>query len=266
MKDRFWLGGGVALTILLLLTAGQVLAWGYDRYSNVTVEIVSDDRGALPRYPAEFRDGTQRSYVEARDNERYRIVVHNGTGERVGVVIAVDGRNIISGEQSHLAPNERMYVLDPYRAGEFEGWRTGRDQVNRFYFTGMSDSYAAAWGDYSAMGVIAVAAYQGRERRQYGNREGRERDRSMSPSGPRAQRESPGTGFGEGEWSPSTQVYFEPEGRPISQEFIKYEWQSTLCKRGIIDCRRNRHQRHEGNRFWPNHDNGYAPPPPRWGR
>jgi len=36
--------------------------------------------------------------------------------------------------------------------------RSAQDKINRFYFTDVPDSYAAAFGDESAMGVIAVAA------------------------------------------------------------------------------------------------------------
>ncbi len=245
----------------------QVEAMGFDRNSEVTVEIVSDERGPLPKYDAGFgNEYNRRSYVAALDGERYRIWVSNRSGNRVGLVIAVDGRNIISGEQSQLGPHERMYILGPYQTGQYEGWRTGRNLVNRFYFTGMSDSYAAAWGDYTAMGVIAVAVYQSRhedrsiprEFQRNNSPQERRLDRPMA----RGQREAPGTGYGESEWSPSRPVEFFPQDRPAVKEFIKYEWYATLCKRGIIDCQRPR----GGNRFWPewDHDRGFAPPPPRW--
>ena len=59
-----------------------------------------------------------------------------------------------------LRADERMYVLPPHESATYEGWRTERDTVNRFYFTEPGDSYAAAFGDRSAMGVIAVAAFR----------------------------------------------------------------------------------------------------------
>lgn len=249
------------------VVTGQAMARGGDDYSDVTVEVVSDDRGPLPKYDAGFGDEhARRSYVAARDGERYRIWVNNRSDERIGLVIAVDGRNIISGDKSYLAPHERMYILGPRQSGEYDGWRTGRDRVNRFYFTGMSDSYAAAWGDYSAMGVIAVAVYRSRYEYRHEPREPWEDLRQGAPPAegdrPMAQREAPGTGYGESEWSPSRTVRFTPEDHPVAREFIKYEWYATLCKRGIIDCRDHR----PDNRFWPGpgHDGGYAPPPPRW--
>lgn len=267
MNTRHMILGLLAMLFAVWpLTTGQAGAKDFDRMGDVSVEIVSDDRGPLPRYDAGFgNQRNRRSYVAAQDGERYRIWVSNRGGTTVGLVIAVDGRNIISGERSDLGPNERMYVLGPYQTGQYEGWRTSRNQVNRFYFTGMSDSYAAAWGDSTAMGVIAVAVYEGRhgERDEpwtFRSEKGRP-DRQMDAPMARGQREDPGTGYGETEWSPSRPVQFFPKERPSVREFIKYEWHATLCRRGIIDCR----EYGRGNRFWPEYrrHGGFAPPPPR---
>ena len=40
--------------------------------------------------------------------------------------------------------------------------------------------------------------------------------------------------------------------------YLKYEWRSTLCKLGVIECVRQ--PRRPPNRFWDS--GGYAPPPP----
>ncbi len=64
---------------------------------------------------------------------------------RVGVVVAVDGRNIISGKQSWLRNDERMYILEPYGVGEFKGWRTSLDSINRRYFLAGFASGIAIW-------------------------------------------------------------------------------------------------------------------------
>ena len=89
----------------------------------------------------------------------------NRTAERVGVVIAVDGRNIISGKKSDLKHTEDMYIVDGYGQARYDGWRTDRDTVHRFYFTDTADSYSMrTFEDSSAMGVIAVAVYREKER------------------------------------------------------------------------------------------------------
>ena len=125
----------------------------------VEVSIVTDNGHSLPFYPHKSSHGLKKVYAEAVKGDHYRIVVRNKLNRRVGVVVAVDGRNIISGQKSWLKNNERMYILEPYATNEYSGWRTGQERVNRFYFTDVPDSYAAAFGDQSAMGVIALAVY-----------------------------------------------------------------------------------------------------------
>jgi hypothetical protein len=197
-------------------------------------------------------------YVEAVKGDQYSILVRNLLNRRVGVVIAVDGRNIVSGQKSWLRNDERMYILEPYGQGEFKGWRTGLDSINRFYFTDAADSYAAAFHDESAMGVIAVAVYPEAQRQDAA-------DLSRSSMGParwdeasaKSVGESAGTGFGRQERSPARVVAFDPESAAAEKVYLKYEWRSTLCRQGIVQCRPARLPR---NRLWD--DDGFAPPPP----
>lgn len=252
------------MTILML---GSSVAWA-QRFDvdGVDVEVVGDQGRSLPRYPLrENRPSVYKAYVEAVRGQNYSVQIRNRTNQRVGVVIAVDGRNIISGDRSNLRPNERMYVLGPYQQETYEGWRTGRNRVNRFYFTEAGDSYAGAWGDYSAMGVIAAAAfreataYPSQPWAQDGPGFSDQRGLRQAPSAaPKAQSE-PGTGYGESEWSPSRRVEFEPERRPFAQYFLKYVWRETLCRQGVIECDGGRRPK---NRFWDDNE-GFAPPPPK---
>jgi hypothetical protein len=259
------------LMLLLLGTAGLVggtpSAWARHASDWVDIEIIDDRGRVLPQFPVERGDrrDTRRAYVEARRGRNYSVRVSNHSRERVGLVIAVDGRNIISGAKSHLAPREQMYVLNPRDSAVYEGWRTARDRVNRFYFTDAADSYADAFGDRSAMGVIAVAVF--RERARYGLPL-KEQEYSGPGGRPDPTRRSltarePGTGFGESEWSPARRVEFEPDERPVARHFLKYEWRESLCRKGVIECRRP--DPRPRNRFWPDHpepDGGFAPYPP----
>ena len=188
----------------------------------VEVSIVTDNGWSLPFYPHKSSHGLKKVYAEAVKGDHYRIVVRNKLDRRVGVVVAVDGRNIISGQKSWLKNNERMYILEPYAVYEYSGWRTAQDRVNRFFFTDAPDSYAAAFGDQSAMGVIALAVYPEVQRYK------RPADLSTTaPGAPRADAkekaspsargeasQSAGTGYGREEYSPSRQVSFEPKQGP----------------------------------------------------
>lgn len=251
---------------LLPILALQVQARGFDR-EDVEIEVISDNRGSLREYPVDSYGHKQRSYIAVRDGEYYSIRVRNRTDERVGVVIAVDGRNIITGKKSWLKRDEAKYVLDPWETAEYEGWRTSRKRVNRFYFTDVDDSYADNWGDHSAMGVIATAVFREKEyqRKPQHYSESNKSRRLSSKSEMRSRSDSAGTGFGESEWSPSHKVKFKARKKPMFKKFIKYEWRKTLCRRGIISCRHD-NDWDQHNRFWPDKhwnrkDDGFAPFP-----
>lgn len=252
------------LMIFMGLAAG---AWGGSAGEAVEVRIRSDNGSELPFYPVAAQQPNRKAYAEARKGDQYSIVVRNLLNRRVGIVAAVDGRNIITGKKSLLKNDERMYILEPYGVGEFKGWRTGGDRVNRFYFTTAADSYAAAFSDESAMGVIAIAVYPEVER--YEPPVEMYRDSSSSPILPPSMRKKAvaadrsskstgaGTGYGREEYSPVRNVVFEPEPTALEKIYIKYEWRETLCRKGIIACGRHHTPR---NRMWD--EDGYAPPPP----
>ena len=234
----------------------------------VSVEIASDHGGTFLVIPhKEYRKrGTHiiKQYLAARRGEHYGICIRNMTPDRIGVVIAVDGRNIISGKKSNLKNSEPMYIVNSYGYGRYDGWRTASDTVHKFYFTDMADSYAMrTFSDSTAMGVIAVAVYREQERPQ--PRYERKRHEG-APAGPSAERSAPGnaeafsderagTGFGDEHYSPTIRVAFEPEKRPVQKTLIKYEWHEVLCRKGILNCRVEAR-----NRLWD--EDEYAPYPP----
>ena len=145
--------------VILAIVVSTVQVWAGSAGDAVEVRILNDDGRTLPTYPVKMRRSLKKMYAEAVKGDNYRIEVRNKLNRRVGLVIAVDGRNIISGTRSWMRNSERMYILEPFEQGSFSGWRSSEDRINRFYFTDVPDSYAAAFGDESAMGVITVAAY-----------------------------------------------------------------------------------------------------------
>jgi hypothetical protein len=227
----------------------------------VDVQIRTDAGATLSTYPVLARAGARKAYVEAVRGDHYTIVIRNLLDRRVGVVVTVDGRNIISGKKSWLRNDERMYILEPHGIGEFNGWRTSLEAVHRFYFTDAGDSYAAAFGDESAMGVIAVAVYPERwpepsaplSRDRFGAPRAEQR---AAPSA-KAESESAGTGFGREEASRARVVAFAPEATAAERVYLKYEWRESLCRQAILRCTAPVPPR---NRLWD--DGGFAPPPP----
>jgi hypothetical protein len=236
------------------------------RASDVGIQIVADDGSVFARYDLRDRSrgGKLRAYLEAEHGRNYGIRVRNHTGRRIGLVIAVDGRNILSGDKSHLRSNEPMYVLGPYEQATYQGWRTSDTRVHRFFFTDVENSYAEAWGDRSAMGVIAVAAFrevpQVHRRRQSGRPEMAPQSSAPGESRSNKSMESadaataPGTGFGDGHNSRSVRVHFKPQRHAFTTHFLKYEWRETLVKLGII------RETPPPNRFWPEQLGQVQPP------
>jgi len=235
----------------------------------VGIEVVSDGGTVFQAIPhKDFWTGSThvcKRYLEARKGEHYEIVITNRTPERVGVVIAVDGRNIITGKRSDLGNTESMYIVNAYEEARYDGWRTGQDEVHRFYFTDAADSYSVrTFADSSAMGVIAMAVFREKEQPRPLQEEKREgRSAPAAPSGGSAPKstdralakENAGTGFGDARYSPVVTVQFDPERNPIQKTLVKYEWREVLCRKGILRCNREL-----GNRLWD--EDGYAPYPP----
>jgi hypothetical protein len=237
------------------------------RHQDVTVEIVGSHGESFQQFPVAREADAYRAFLRAERGARYRIRVRNHTGERLGLVIAVDGRNISSGKRSDLKRKEPMYILAPWDSEDYSGWRTSLSDVHEFYFTEWESSYAEAFGDRSARGVIAVAAY--RENvpppRLYSEQEskaaraappasvaadeGVRRDRSES---------EPGTGYGDRRDEAAVRVAFDAQRQPSARLFLKYEWPKSLCRRGLLQC-------DDGgdNRFWNDDELAFAPPPPR---
>lgn len=258
----------IAALAIIMATATPAFSMGRQpKHEAVSIEVISDSGSSFQTIPHDdfWKNGTHvfKKYLEARKGEQYGIVIRNRTSERIGVVIAVDGRNIISGKQSNLGNNENMYIVNAGDAVRLDGWRTSRDEVHRFYFTDAADSYTIrTFNDFSALGVIAVAAYKEKQQPRPLLEEKHESSVAGAPAAKKSRsadralaNESAGTGFGDAQYSPVITVQFDPERSPIQKTLVKYEWRDTLCRKGILQCNRE-----HGNRLWD--ENQYAPYPP----
>lgn len=227
---------------------------------HVSVEV--DGRPA-PLYPAP--DGSGRYYVEAHASRAYALRVSNRSAERVAVLLAVDGLNVVSGERERGPSTSgrpgRMYVLDPWGDVRVQGWRTSLDEVRRFTFVDERRSYAARTGRAnSRMGWIEAWAYRERPRARAwqkgpgpwdrtGSAEeeadaaaappaSRSRPEGRSPDGaepPRDRAESfPGTGWGRRTPDPATLVDFVPEATPSDSVTLRYEYAPALRALGVL--------------------------------
>jgi hypothetical protein len=151
-----------------LLVAGLCIAPSADAARSSRFELTADGRlvdvqvlvggEATPLYMAQGR--WDRRYVQALKGRNYALAVTNNTGRRIGVLIAVDGLNVVNGQRSRLAADEAMYVLDPWERSVIRGWRSSLNDVRKFVFVDEQRSYAERTGQANGdMGWIRVLAF-----------------------------------------------------------------------------------------------------------
>lgn len=244
----------------------------------VDVAVVDRDSGQwLPQYP--HRGDT---WVAGMPGHRYSVRLTNTTGERVLVVLSVDGVNAVTGQTA--AASQAGYVLAPWETTEIAGWRKSLDDIAQFVFTDLGDSYAARTGRPRNVGVIGVAVFEEARPRYYAPEappiargyDGRERslgERSASApaatadaiaeesSAKSAARQSIGTGHGQREWSPVGRTDFSRASRsPAQLTQLRYDDHHRLIALGVIPRWRDRSRFHDRPEAFPE---GFVADPPR---
>jgi hypothetical protein len=234
---------------------------------------VEREGGTAPLYAA--RDGSGRYYLEARAGGTYALRIVNRTSERVGILVAVDGLNAISGEREPVpaagARPGRMYVVDPWGEVSVRGWRTSLDDVRQFTFVDEHASYAARTGRANArMGWIEAWVYRERsgprvtrripppvdrgaaEESRPDERAEADRPADSAEAAPRAAAPPsaksgavtgepgsyPGTGWGSRAYDPAEVVSFTPDVRPFDSVTVRYEYAAALRALGILPAGR----------------------------
>ena len=122
----------------------------------VEVDVIDRDNG---QWLPEYRHRGD-SWIAGVPGHRYSVRLTNTTGQRVLVVLSVDGVNAVSGQTA--APSQAGYVLAPWESAEIAGWRKSMDDVAQFLFTDLPDSYAARTGRPADVGVIGIAVFRER--------------------------------------------------------------------------------------------------------
>ncbi len=121
-------------------------------YADITLYDRTENR-VLPVY---HHDG--KYYVAGKPGNEYQIRIRNQMGSDFLAVTSVDGVNVLSGETAGL--NQRGYIFYNNDGYDIMGWRKSNDHVASFYFTSLSDSYAARTGRPDNVGVIGVALFR----------------------------------------------------------------------------------------------------------
>ncbi len=114
-------------------------------------------------YLREYIKGSK-PFIKVHEGDEYSILIKNPLPVPVGVVVSVDGLNVIDGKRETPAKSTK-WLLKPYRSMSIRGWQTGKKALRRFYFTKKRHSYAK-WKErvdhrkYTQnLGVIGVAYF-----------------------------------------------------------------------------------------------------------
>ena len=221
-------------------------------------------------------------WIAGIPGHRYGVRLTNTSGERVLVVLSVDGVNAVTGATAH--PSQAGYVLEPWQSSEIAGWRKSYQDIAQFVFTDLADSYAARSGRPDHVGVIGIAVFTEARPIRHGPpsppiASARRGDaKAAMPAGaaaearaeaPAADGHSPhnqasqalGTGHGAREWSPVARTGFvRASDRPAQVTQLRYDDHATLVTRGVLP-RPDRHRHDDRPRAFPE---GFVADPPRW--
>jgi hypothetical protein len=193
-------------------------------------------------------------WVAGQPGARFAVRMVNRTGGRLLAVLSVDGVNAVTGETA--APDQSGYLLEPYASAEIAGWRKNLDDVARFYFTRVPDSYAARTDRPDNVGVIGVAVFREKvqapiiqqpqvlpapARPEAGMARDQEAARDGNEYKAQSRSERLGTGHGEREYAPTRYAEFERAGsRPNEVVSLRYDSHANLVARGVIPDYRSR--------------------------
>lgn len=236
------------LLLVLALTSTVACSMPAAAGDLVQLDVVDRDNGqVLPEYRHRGQD-----WIAGVPGHRYSVRLTNTTGERVLVVLSVDGVNAVTGQTA--SPSQGGYVLEPWESAEIAGWRKSLDDIAQFVFTDLPDSYAARTGRPANVGVVGVAVFRERHVRPayapspsppiasgMARNEWRKAaapaasaDRAMA-SEAEAMPQRLGTGHGQREWAPVGQTEFVRASRnPQQVSQLRYDDADALVALGIL--------------------------------
>lgn len=91
----------------------------------------------------------------------YVITLRNKTNHRVEAVVSVDGLDVMDGKSA--SPNNRGYIVGPRDTLRIPGFRQSMNEIARFEFSSVANSYANQTGGEAAarnVGLIGLAMFE----------------------------------------------------------------------------------------------------------
>lgn len=101
------------------------------------------------------------TFVLGDMGRRYAIALTNHGDRRVEVVVSVDGRDVVDGQQS-VGARQRGYIVPAFGSTVIQGFRTSMAEVAAFRFTTPGDSFAGRHGRAMNVGIIRAMVFHER--------------------------------------------------------------------------------------------------------
>lgn len=99
-------------------------------------------------------------HIGAYGDENFSVQFKNNTGNKVQVVLSLDGTNILSGKPATTEVSNDMWVVNAYGSLTLQAWPEDNNGGARFVFTSADNSVAIhTHGDLSSRGIIAAAVF-----------------------------------------------------------------------------------------------------------
>jgi hypothetical protein len=126
------------------------------RQGNIEIYATRADGSRL----GSFEHGGQ-FYLAGEQGERYELHLRNRSSSRMEVVVSVDGRDVLTGEEADYTVH-RGYIVPAWGTVTIPGFRRSLDHVAAFRFSAPERAYSSRLGTPQHVGVIGVAAFRER--------------------------------------------------------------------------------------------------------
>lgn len=111
----------------------------------------------------EYDDGGL-TYIEGKEGTEFAIRMRNRTSKRVLFVPTIDGLSVMDGKEASF--DSSGYIVGAYSTETIDGWRRSDNEVAKFFFTKVKDSYAAKADKGGNEGIIGCAVVREKEKPQ----------------------------------------------------------------------------------------------------
>jgi hypothetical protein len=186
-----------------------------------------------------YAHGAQ-SFVAGAYGAAYEIRITNQSGRRIEAVVAVDGRDVVTG-QPVRPHHQRGYIIQPWASASIDGFRSSTATVAAFRFASIPESYAWRTGTSWGIGTIRVWIFEEEApppvvyapTLPYGGAPGSAG--RAAPSASEAAPQAMGTAYGEQRWSPVAYTSFVRSSYRASTVLgLRYNSREMLQAAGII--------------------------------